>query len=108
VIGVTVLVGKIIAAHDLGRAAHQQGSDDRMTVRVVLAHDLCKRALEEIADRYALANVQVAERVYVHTLRIPQVLPRAFGELLPRLCFDQGGEFFRCATPVQHRGRTGR
>jgi len=60
-----------------------------MSVGVILAHDFYKRALEEIADRYALADVQVAKRVYVHALRIPQLLPRAFGELRPRLCLDK-------------------
>ena len=60
-----------------------------MAVGVILAHDFYKRALAEIADRYALADVQVTEGVYVHAPRISQILPRAFGELLPRLCFDK-------------------
>lgn len=41
VIGICILVGKVISANDLCRAAGQQGSDDWMTVRIIVTHDLC-------------------------------------------------------------------
>ena len=50
VIGVTVVVSKLITADDLCRTADEQGSDDRMTVRVVLARDFNQRPLEHGID----------------------------------------------------------
>lgn len=87
-IGVPGLVRQLISANDLRRAAGKQGADDRMIVRVIVAHDFCERALEEIADGNALANVQIAESIHVHSFGFPQILPRAFRELLPGLCLD--------------------
>ena len=82
-IGIAVLVGKFISANDLCRATGDQGSDDRMTVRIIVAHYLSQRPLENISDRNTLADVQIAERICVHAFWLPQVLPRAFSKLLP-------------------------
>ncbi len=51
VIGVSILVGKVIPANDLCRAAGQQGSDDRITVRVIVAHDFWRCSPDSGFDR---------------------------------------------------------
>ena len=64
-VGVAIRMWQTLAANDLGRAAGEQRTDDRVRVGVIVAHDFGQWALQQVADRDALANVQVTERVYV-------------------------------------------
>ena len=98
---------EFIPADDLCGAAVQQGADDRMLVRVEACDDFGQRTLEQIANGNALADVQVAKRVYVYALRMPQVLPGARRELLPGCRLHPRCEQFSRTAPEEY-GRLAR
>ena len=54
-----------------------------MPLRVIAVADLLERSLEEIADRHALADMDVAEGIHVHASGIPQIFMRARREAFP-------------------------
>ena len=103
-VGVAVFVEHAVTAHDLGRASGEQGSDDRVFVSIVVAHDRRQRSLQQVADGDALADVQVAERVNVQAFGMTQLLPGAPVETLPGPRRDTRCEFFgRTATKQDGR-----
>ena len=69
-IGIAVFAGEVELTDKFGRATDQQRTDDRVFVRIEVDENVSQRAFEQIADGNTLANVQMPEGVYVHTLRM--------------------------------------
>lgn len=82
-IGISRPVSQTVSIHQFDGSADQQWADDGVRDGIIPGHDFSKRSLEQVADRNPLADMQIAMGIHVHTLRMAQFFPLAFGELMP-------------------------
>ena len=85
---IPLLVRQFVSIHNFYRSTGEKRSDDRVSIWIVVKHNLSKWALEQVPDRDTLADVQVSESVHMHTLRMTQFLPRTFIEQFPWFGLD--------------------
>ena len=93
-IGVARFALQAIAARQFRRTAAEQRAGNRVGIGVVIRENFDQGFGKDIAERNALANVHVAERIEVNPAWLSQVFERAFSVSIPGVLVRTWREFF--------------
>lgn len=81
-INIFIFVLQVVFGSQLGRPASENGPANWVSVRVVIGNKFRERRLPHIAHAQTLAQMDVAEWIYVNSFGVSQIFKRALGKVL--------------------------